>query len=294
MRKLAVVGVDITHKFIYPALINGFDPALMERDGEWMADLFRGKPTAPLDPSVRVTAIASPDQAARDRIARVTDIPTVVDRVQDLPSDVDGVLVMEREGWRHLPLARPFLERGQFVYFDKPVTESRESWQMVRALAESRGATVMGGTALRYSSQVRAMLEALGRRPALSLTATGPGPWYDYACHTVEVLVMAYGTDVAAVEVVGEDRAGLAVLRWRSGAAATVQWGGYRGEFRFDAYDREEDGHRRFLVTDAWDYYYHLAQAIVSGAVGEYHQDLDQMGTVIAILDRVGSRLVLI
>ena len=122
MKRLALVGVEIIHKFIYPGYINGFDPDLMERDGGWMAALFRGRDPQPIDPEVRVVAIASPDRESRDRIARATRIDTAVDRPGELPlDDLDGVLVMEGQGWRHLELARPFLERGRFVYFDKPV-----------------------------------------------------------------------------------------------------------------------------------------------------------------------------
>ncbi len=292
MKRLAVVGVEIIHKFIYPGYLNGFDPDLMERYGGWMASLFRGKDPHPMDTEVRVTAIASPDRQSRDQIACTTHIDTVAEYVRDLPlDDLDGALIMEGQGWRHLELARPFLERGQFVYFDKPVVESHADWKAVRALIDTQGGRVLGGSALRYSPLAAAMLTELQARPPVSVVVTGPGPWYTYACHTVELLEMIFGPRVETARGIGSDAQGLAVMEWSEGQRGIVQWGSYRGEFRVDAYDREENGHRSWIINDAQDYYKNLARAIVDGALGRRHADLEAIEAIVRVLDEVGRSL---
>ena len=291
MKRLALVGVDIIHKFIYPGFINGFDRQAMERDGEWMADLFRGQPSTSLNDEVRVVAIASPDRETARRIAGATHIDTVVDRIDDLPGDLDGALVMERQGSRHLELAQRFLEAGQYVFFDKPVVESRREWDTIKAMARRSGSRVFGGSALRYSPQVARVRTALAERPAVSLVVTGPGPWYEYACHTVELLELFHGPAVQGVVGVGENRAGVAVIRWVGGAEGTVQWGNYRGEFRIDAYDREDTGHRAWIINDARAYYQGLAQAMVDGVLGKLDPDWEAIDAVVGVLDDVGRSL---
>ena len=291
MKRLALVGIDIIHKFIYPGFINGFDGEAMERDGEWMADLFRGRASSALDDQVKVVAIASPDHEAALRIAGATHIDTVVNRVEDLPGDLDGVLVMERQGRRHLDLARRFLEAGQYVFFDKPVVESRREWEIIKAAARRSGSRVFGGSALRYSPQVAEVQAELTQHPAASLVVTGPGPWYEYACHTVELLELLNGPGVEVAAGVGENGAGLAIIDWSNGAKGTVQWGNYRGEFRIDAYDREGDGHRAWIINDARAYYQGLAQAIVDGLLGRLDPNWADIDAVVGVLDDVGGSL---
>lgn len=291
MKRFAIVGEDITHKFIYPGFINGFDRDRMERDGEWMADIFRGQSNRPLDDNVRVVAIASSDQDSARRIAGVTGIETVVEKVEELAVDLDGVLVMERQGKRHLALARPFLERGQYVYFDKPVVERMTEWEEILAISARTGSRVFGGSALRYSPILAKVRADLANRSATSVVVTGPGPWYDYACHTVEVLQILYGSKVKHAVGVGTNDQGVASILWREGGLGTVQWGPYRGEFRIDVYDQVEDGHRQYIINDARDYYRGLSQAIVDGVLGNIQSDYEAMGAIVGILDDVGGML---
>ncbi len=291
MKRLAIVGVDITHKFIYPGFINGFGAMKMERDGEWMAEVFRGAANLALDPQVRVTAIACPDRDVADRIAGATGIEVVVESVDQLPSDLDGVLVMERKGWRHMELARPFLEQGKYVYFDKPVVETLSQWRSIVDLANRTGSRVFGGSALRYSPKMAAALTDLGERPPVSVVVTGPGPWYEYACHHVELLQMIYGSAIEGAVGVGGDGQGVAAIRWQAGGFGTVQWGPYRGEFRIDAYDRAGNGHRFYIIDDFRQYYQGLSQAIVDGVLSRIQPDHQAIAAIVGVLDQVGSAL---
>lgn len=287
MKRLAMVGVELIHKFLYPGFINGFDPVLMEKHGGWMASMFREGST-PLDPEVRVVAIASSDPAAAD-IARVCGIDTIVGQVAELPTDLDGAVIMERRGTKHLELARPFLEAGQFVYIDKPISETREDLEQMRQICLRSGGRLFGGSAVRYSDDLHAIQAALTEMPAESLVVTGPGPWYEYACHSVEILEVLNGPNIDRVSGVGRDAEGLAILGWRSGARATVQWGSYPGEFRVDAYAK--GGWRTWTVNDPHAYYRNLAAHMVDGLKGRVDSNWSAMAAIVGILDDVGRNL---
>jgi predicted dehydrogenase len=290
MKRLAIVGDELIHGFIFPGYINGFDPQLMERDGQWMASVFRGESPRPLDPSIRVVAIASPDEAFARTIAAVTGIETVVRRAEDLPTDLDGVLVMERQGAKHWPMVRPLLPRLRYVFIDKPVTESLADWEALKAAAARHDVRLFGGSSLGYSERVRAARATLDKAgPDASVVLTGPGPWYEYACHLVATAVALYGPEVTGMRGVGSIPQGAAVLEWRRGNRATLQWGKYPGAFRIDAYTA--DGHEASFVDDPKTYYKGLAQAFVEAVRTDASGDLGEMGSVIAVLDQVGRQL---
>jgi predicted dehydrogenase len=289
MKRLAMVGDEIIHDFIFPAYLNGFDPALMERYGRWMASLFRDESPVPMDPSIRVVAIASPATELAEQIAAVCGMETVVAQASDLPQDLDGVLVMERLGPKHLPMARPFFRRGNVVFVDKPITETLADWQEMKALALEHGVLLHGGSSLGHSGKLQAARERILAAPGTSVVLTGPGPWYEYACHLVAAAVAIFGPQIRAIAGHGNMARGVASLEWESGGLATLQWGPHPGGFRVDAYTPE--GHEVSFIDDPKTYYRGLAQSLVTGIQQNVSGNLDEQEAVISVLDTVGRGL---
>jgi predicted dehydrogenase len=289
MHRLALVGDEIIHKFLYPGYLNGFDPEAMERHAGWMAPLFRGEPTAPLDPDIRVVAIASPDTKTAEHIAEACRIDQVVASVEDLPADLDGALIMERQGAKHLGLARRFLASGGFVFIDKPVVESLADWHEMKTLAERSGARLTGGSSLRYSGKLAEIKESIQSGQAQHLVLTGPGPWYEYGCHLVELAESIWGPDVRRTEGTGGIASGAALLEWDHGRFVTLQWGRVPGTFRIDAYG--EAGCTTGFVDDPKVYYRGMALSLIPHIKGEAVRILRDMETVVSILDSVGGEL---
>lgn len=254
-----------------------------------MAEVLVGQDPVPLDANVRVVAVASEDETTATRIASVCDIATVVKHPNQLPRDLDGVLVMERNGSRHLDLARPFLEAGQFVYIDKPVCETRADLEQMQSWAERSGSRLFGGSALRYSEDLARVGAELAANPAESLVVTGPGPWYEYACHTVEILTVLYGSRIHAASALGSDDAGLAIVQGPASARATIQWGHYPGEFRIDGYTPTE--HKDWRIADAPTYYRNLMHHLIDGVMGRVLADPVATAATVGVLEDVGRSL---
>lgn len=292
MINLAVVGETLIHKFIYPGHLNGFSPADMNALGGWMADMHKGRDGAPLDPDVRVTVIASPDQESAAAIAKACLIERVLPSVEALsPDAVDGVIILENDGNKHLPFARPFLEAGKFVYMDKPVAERIADVEEMRRLAERSGATVMGGSALRYSGVVAEAKAYMEQKAPTSVSIVGPGSWYEYACHPVETLEAIFGSRVRRVRGLGDLNRGAVAVEWESGLAAAVLFGqGHQPQFTIHAHFKDET--KEWIVNDARAYYLGLSIAIARAAKGEKaHDDWADMMAVTRILEEGGRSL---
>lgn len=268
MIRLCVIGETLIHAFIYPGHINGFSAQEMSAFGGWMNDMHAERSGGPLDPDVRITAIASPDKERATRIAAACRIDTVHHRIADLdPASVDGVLILEDDGAKHPELALPFLQHGKFVFLDKPMAVSVADAKTLEAAARQHGGRLMGGSALRYSPRVVAVREAFAAERPGSVAISGPGRWFNYACHTVEVLETVFGLADVELCALGREERGAALLRWPDGMTASVSFGGghqplfiLRAEYR----DRTE----AWVIDDARQYYLGLSQAVVDVAAG--------------------------
>ncbi len=295
MKRLAVIGHQLTHKFIYPGHINGFDVDKMRQFGGWMADMHRGRDGSPLNRDVRVVAIASSDASAGE-IAEACFIDHVYKTVEELPPDsVDGVLILENDGAKHLQLARPFLERGKFVYCDKPVATTVSDLEEMQRLAMQNDAIWMGGSALRYSPKLQAATRFIAQKRPTGLTIVGPGTWYDYACHTVEALQVLFGNTIVSVQPVGNLSAGAVAIQWQDGALATLLFGrGYEPLFRIHAFFMDEM--KEWIIDDAYDYYLSLSKVLVQ-RLYQLPSDVEQLHpwedlhAITSLLETVGRQI---
>jgi predicted dehydrogenase len=151
---------------------------------------------------------------------------------EDMIGHVDGVMVVGTNWDRHLERARPFLEAGVPTFVDKvTVGRVRDGIRLLEA-AQRGKAPLMGGSSLRYGVEVAALrerLDAIGG--PLTAWACGPGDFFNYGIHTVEMLHGAIGGGVRSVQFVGEHGPALFALRYDDGRVAIIQLhtpGGFR------------------------------------------------------------------
>ncbi|MCY0876971.1 MAG: Gfo/Idh/MocA family oxidoreductase [Firmicutes bacterium] len=268
MKRLALIGDTLVHKFIYPGHLQGFDPVLMRQLGGWMADMHADHDGTPMSPDVCLVAVASRDPSAAD-IARACRIERVLPDARDLsPDEVDGVLILEQDGAKHLALAAPYLAQGKFVYIDKPIALSVTDLAEMQKMALTTGARVMAGSALRYSPKLQEAAAYIKSKRPTGVTIVGPGTWYDYACHTVEALVVMLGPDIVRHTQLGSREAGTVLLEWADGLTACVLFGRrYEPLFRIHTYFTDEM--KAWTIDDAAAYYRGLAQALVGAISGD-------------------------
>ncbi|QSO52012.1 Gfo/Idh/MocA family oxidoreductase [Alicyclobacillus curvatus] len=294
MMKLAMVGEDFIHDYIYPGAINGFDVDAMNTSGGWMADMHRGTDGNPLTDAVRVSVIVSPDIARAQTIARTCRIEQVASHItSEIVDAVDGVLVMERDGDRHLELARPFIERGKFVYIDKPVVQRVTELDELRALAEQHDAKVLGGSAVRYSAQLTKALHRAVAVPPASIHIAGPGPWPEYGSHMVEAMVILLGPAVTAVTALGNNAAGAVIIGWADGRHGVIQYGRghYPPGFTVQLFGSEEMF--QINLDDAITYYRGVSERIVEVAKGaKSPSDWTELRTITQVMEQVGQLVI--
>jgi predicted dehydrogenase len=177
--RVGLVGTNTSHAEVFAGLLNGEKGAEPRVGGGRVTGVWASR-----QPGL---SGAHPD--GREFAARF-GIDQIVDEPADLVGEVDAVLVVDdfEGGALHAKLATPFLKAGLPTFVDKPMTLTVSDAVGLFDLAERHGAPLMSSSALRFAPELAVMLADPARVGKLSsVVSVGPGDWYNYGVHAVEV-----------------------------------------------------------------------------------------------------------
>jgi predicted dehydrogenase len=240
MPSIGMVGVNTSHADQFLRILNGTDgePALVD-----------GCPVTMLwgrDDDARVRELAG-----RHGVAE-----TVADSAAML-GHVDGVLIIDDTGLgaMHAELATPFLEAGVPTFIDKPMALSWADARRLFDTAAQHGAPLFSASALAFAVERQAFQTELDRIGALSsLVSVGPGEWFNYGVHAVEMLLAVTDARPVRVHRHAYPERDIVVIDLADGPAAVVETlrdAAYL--FHLTAYGA--DGHASMEIADALGFY---------------------------------------
>ena len=208
MVRFGLVGVNTSHAGVFASIFNGTSGREPSLEGGRIAAVW-GEPAA----EAEVLAVAH-------GIARVVAEPTA------MLGEVDAVLVVDDTGGgaSHAGLARPFIEAGLPTFIDKPMALDVREAAALFDLADRHGAPLMSASALRFATEVAEVVGRLGEVGALSsVVSVGPGDWYYYGVHAVEMYQTVVGTGASWVHRHGLGERDVAVVGYEPGPAVVVE-----------------------------------------------------------------------
>lgn len=271
MIRVGLVGVNTSHADAFSRILNG---------------------TASESPTVdgaRVVSVWGGDEH-RDRVTELVDAYRIEHRVEhpnEMPGTIDAVLIVDDTGGgeSHAALARPFLEAGLPTFIDKPMSTSHDDAVALFDLAARTGAPLMSCSALRFAVELdaaRAELDRIG--PLSSVISTGPGDWYYYGVHAVELLGAVIGTGATVLHRHAFDQRDIAVIEYGNGPTAVVQT--LRdASYVFELVAYGQHGHVSIQVADSLGFYSNTMREVVKMAeTGIAPLTADQTLEVLGIL----------
>lgn len=197
----------------------------------------------------------------------------IVDRLDDLIGQIDGVLVLSMCGEAHWKRARPFLEAGIPTFVDKPFACSIADAEAMVQLAEQNRVTLLGGSGMRFASDVLQLAEQRSNTgEVLGAIAYGPAKrasgnpgLLHYGVHAVEMLFQIMGTGCESVTTTWTEGSEVVTGLWKDGRIGTVR-GNRRGSTAYGFVAFCEQG---VVARDASSSgtYTRLCQAIVRSFV---------------------------
>ncbi len=154
--KLGVIGLNEGngHPFSFSAIFNGYDREGMKNSGwEVIYNYLNTRDASEFGiDNVHVTHAWTQDPAITKKLARASKIPNIVTEPHAMLDDVDGVLIARDDYETHYPLAKPFLERGKFVFIDKPLSLNIDELRFFKEYLEK--GQLMSCAGARYAKEL--------------------------------------------------------------------------------------------------------------------------------------------
>ncbi len=184
MIRFGLVGTNTSHARAFDNIFNGCAKHPPAIDGGTVVAVWG-------DSSPDAVALQDqrklPDGA---RLARAHQIGVVVAHPSEMIGQIDAVLVVEATGLgaNHGHLARPFIAAGVPTFIDAPMTLDLREAIGLFDLAEKHNVPLMSASGLRFAHELADLKERAATLGALSsVVSVGPGDWYTYGVHAVEM-----------------------------------------------------------------------------------------------------------
>jgi len=222
-----------------------------------------------------------------------------VGSLDELLANVDGVMVLNINGHRHLELAIGPIARGMPTYIDKPLTCSLDQAKSLLAMTRQYKARCYSASSLRFVAEIpKLSKEKLGNIVAIDAFGNGelldmmPHLWH-YGCHSIEMVDAIFrwsgqGAGVKRVSAICNEDRHLLDMEYRDGRLARLRMD-RKGAWAFGATVHGEKGVEQFVV-DFGPVYGRLVEGMVRFFEGgEAPVDLRDIVENVAVME-MGNR----
>ena len=227
MLKLGIIGMSEGngHPYSWSAIINGdFNRKEMDDCGFAGIPIYLEANSDTLGINdAQVTHIWTQDWNLSEHIAKASIIENVVDSMEDMIGNVDGVLLARDDPENHVAMAKPFMDANVPIFIDKPLASSTKDLAYF-AEQNKNGKLFMSSSSMRYSSECRAMKTELKSLGEIELaTVVGKKDWVKYGVHMLEALfALLDDPKVVSVQNVGKSGQDIVLIQFENGLLATV------------------------------------------------------------------------
>ena len=198
--RLGVIGSSPGngHPYSWSAIFNGYDPVEMGKCEFPVIPRYLAQRKWPDDKltSAKVTHIWTQNFCNSEKIARASLIPNIVHEVEDMLSQVDGVLLARDDYENHIKFAGPVLDAGLPIYIDKPIAITKDAHVKLMDMSKYRS-QIFTCSALRFAQELapsKRLLESIGSVKFIS--GVTPKSWNKYAIHIVEPILNISGSPI--------------------------------------------------------------------------------------------------
>ena len=200
--KLGIIGINEGngHPFSFSAIINGFDHDGM-KDSGWdvIYEYLISRHASEFGfAGVQVTHAWTQDPEPTSRLARASKSPQGVADIADLLDAVDGVIIARDDYETHFPLSKKFLEKGKFVFIDKPLSLDVAELAFFRKYLED--AKLMSCAGARYARELDEIRTGIDRFGEMKLIrGTVVNGMEKYGVHMLDGIFGVTGFQVKSV-----------------------------------------------------------------------------------------------
>jgi len=260
--KLGIIGINEGngHPFSFSAIINGFDDEGMKNSGwDVIYDYLKIRDASEFGfDNVQVTHAWTQDPEQTKKIAKASKIPNIVVDVNDMLDEVDGVLIARDDYETHYPLAKTFLEKGKFVFIDKPLSLEIEELRFFRKyLEDGKLMSCAGARYARELDEIRGNIDSFGDMKLIRGTVINS--MEKYGIHMLDGIFGVTGFQVKSVSCFQAKHASMMIKNTDNSliyvdalgkSSKTLQFDFWSDEKRFHAETNDNFSMFRRLLAD--------------------------------------------
>jgi predicted dehydrogenase len=211
MIRIGIFGTDSSHSF-------GF------------ARFFNVKGEKQHIPGAKVVAMFGVDATRNKEAAERGNVPTLVERPEDMLGMIDAAVIVFRRGSQHWNYAKMCIEAGLPTFIDKPFASSVADAEKIVALARRKRVPISSFSSGRFGGGMTAFKQSLQKigDPRMAVL-TQPGSTRDpfdgiffYVVHGVEFMLEAFGNDVKSARGIDHDGTLVASVTYKNGLIVSL------------------------------------------------------------------------
>ena len=221
--RLGIIGMTEGngHPYSWSAMFNKFDRAAMPAECPFPVIpryLMKEDYGTMGIPGAHMDFVACDKRSNAEHVAKLSLIPNVLDKPEDMIGKVDAVIIATDVGSEHVRRAKPFIEAGLPLFIDKPLCDNRADLEYFTGLFES-GYPLMSSSSMRYCKEFvpyhHGNTRELGE---LRLVMYGmPKKWETYGIHALEAVYPIVGPGFESVVNTGSFKRNVVHLKHKRG-----------------------------------------------------------------------------
>lgn len=165
-------------------------------------------------PGANVQCVYCNNRADAEHVSRLSLIPKVVDRPENMIGKIDAVIIATDIGSEHVERAKPFLDAGLPIFIDKPLCDNLKDLAFFRK-AVADGAKLCSSSSMRYCKEFvpfqNGHVREVGILRLLSINMSKY--WETYGIHALEAIYPIAGPGFVSVRNTGDDKRNIVHLK---------------------------------------------------------------------------------
>lgn len=209
MIKIGMIGINNGngHPYSYSSIFNGFNPELIDLCPfdvikEYLVDIHKNEH---IISNAKVTHIWTQDLTISKKIAAFSNIPNIVNDLDDLLNKVDAVILARDDVENHFDLAKKFIKNGTPIFIDKLITDNFLSLNDLLELKNKSKTKIMATSSSRFTPNILNAKMKLNQLDVKYVHGVSRVNWFRYANHLLDGLTYLFGTDFESIQNISKN-----------------------------------------------------------------------------------------
>lgn len=203
MIKIGIIGLseENGHPYSFSSIINGYDDEYMSQSG-WDNIYMYLKERDISDFGIqdsKITHVWTQNLEESRKIAKASKIDNVVEKYEEMISEIDAVIIARDDYQSHKIIAKPFLDGGKYVFIDKPLSLDIDDLIYFKPFIKS--GQLMSCSGIKYAPELDKIKRDLKDFGKIKLIrGTTVKSWEKYAIHMLDGIFSVVPFNVKSVQ----------------------------------------------------------------------------------------------